>query len=102
MNEVISAPFGNPDGARASITQMNDGFIPFLNSAIWGGIATRKDDFTARVIVGRKGAGKTIYLRRIQDAATQDNSLYADEIQQNLPNTTHIITFSHWFKGMSQ
>ena len=50
-------PFGIPDGARASL---NGNFVTFPSEA--QGLSTRPNDFRARIIVGRKGAGKTLYL----------------------------------------
>jgi hypothetical protein len=53
-------------------------------------------DRTVRVIVGRKGAGKTLYLRRLQAAAARENSLYADDWQIGLPQTNDIIRVADW------
>lgn len=90
------APFGNPDGSRADIVDILQGFVHF-GSAAWGGLATPQDDLSARVLVGRKGSGKTVYLRRLQSYASDDASLYADVIQQGLPTTAAIVKFCQWF-----
>jgi len=92
------APFGNPDGSRAALEEVLQGFVTFGGGARWGGLATKSDDLTARVIVGRKGSGKTIYLRRLQSFTSNQNSLYADHIQQSLPTTESIIKFCHFFE----
>jgi hypothetical protein len=56
-------PFGNPDGSRAAIEEVLEGFVNFGSPLVWGGLAMRDDDRKARVIVGRKGSGKlSIYV----------------------------------------
>ncbi len=92
------APFGNPDGSRADIEDVLDGFISFSGSSLYGGLSTQSDDLTARVIVGRKGSGKTVYLRRFQAHSSIQDSLYADYIQQDLPTTENIIKFCHFYE----
>jgi hypothetical protein len=97
MAHLEKGPFGNPDGARAEIENVLEGFITFGDEHIWGGLATRKDDRKARVIVGRKGSGKTVYLRRLHSDASAQDSLYTDfAIQQSkgLPTTDAIVRFS--------
>ncbi len=91
------APFGNPDGSRADLDEVIQGFINFPEAGAWGGLATSDDDRTVRVLVGRKGSGKTVYLRRLQASASLDRSVYADVIQQSLPTTEAVIQFCQWF-----
>jgi hypothetical protein len=93
MSITEAGPFGNPDGAKAALEEIQDGFVTFPNQTIWGGLAIRKNDRTARVIVGRKGSGKTIYLRRLRADAADEESLYADTIRQDVPSTETIIRF---------
>jgi hypothetical protein len=50
-----------------------------------------------RVIVGRLGAGKTVYLRRLQDFQSRQDSVYADVPQQSLPKTEVIVKACQWF-----
>ena len=100
-------PFGNPDGSRAPIEDVLDGFVAFGGGATWGGLAMKDDDLTIRVIVGRKGSGKTVYLRRLRAHVTKSGSLittgqdndsrFTDEIQQSLPSTNSIVRFCQWF-----
>ena len=92
------APFGNPDGSRADIEEVLKGFVDFGGSAVWGGLGMKSNDLSARVIVGRKGSGKTVYLRRLQAAADDQDSVYADHIQQSLPTTENIIKFCQFFE----
>jgi hypothetical protein len=81
-------PFGLADASSADPTDRHEDFIDFPGTS---GIATRQDDLKARVIVGRKGAGKTLYLRRSRAYAYDADELYADDIQQNLPLTSEIV-----------
>ena len=90
-------PFGNPDGARSSLSEMLSDFVTFDMSIFGDGIGIKQNDLSVRVIVGSKGSGKTVYLRRLQDAASNNESIYADIIQQELPSTTNIVKFSQCF-----
>ena len=97
--ENSTHPFGNADGSRAEIQNLLDGFVKFDNQAVWGGLAIKSSDSSARVLVGRKGSGKTLYLRRLQDFASNDASKFASQIEQGLPTTEDIIKFCQWFKA---
>jgi hypothetical protein len=91
---LARAPFGDPDASRGGL----EDFVDFQGV---DGIATRNDDLRARVIVGRKGAGKTLYLRRAREFASTSDNLYADDIQQNLPSTTDIVSVANLYsKGV--
>ena len=69
-------PFGNPDGSRANIEDLMSEFVDFGGNPAYGHLATRANDSMVRVIVGKLGAGKTVYLRRLQDFQShQDLSL---------------------------
>ncbi|WP_027360142.1 P-loop ATPase, Sll1717 family [Desulforegula conservatrix] len=95
-------PFGDPDGSRADLANSMNKFVTFQDESVWGGIAMESNDFSARVIAGRKGSGKTIYLRRLRASSHEENSIYGesylDDIQQNIPNTELIVKFCQWFK----
>ena len=92
-------PFGTPDGHRANIGSGH--LAPFIdfggNLARFGGLAISPSDLTPRVFVGRKGAGKTVYLRRAQAFARDQEELFADDIQQELPTTTQIFAVNSLF-----
>ena len=90
-------PFGNPDGSRAEIEDVLHDFVDFGGDPAFGGLATRANDSTVRVIVGKLGAGKTVYMRRLQDFQSRQDSVYADVPQQNLPRTEVIVKACHWF-----
>ena len=90
-------PFGNPDGSRADIEDVISEFVDFAGDPAFGHIATRANDSMVRVIVGKLGAGKTVYLRRLQDFQSHQDSVYADAPQQSLPKTEVVVKACQWF-----
>ncbi|HUA30422.1 MAG TPA: serine/threonine-protein kinase [Streptosporangiaceae bacterium] len=90
-------PFGNPDGSRADIEDVISEFVDFGGDPAYGSLATRANDSMVRVIVGKLGAGKTVYLRRLQDFQAHQDSVYADPPQQNLPSTEVVVKACQWF-----
>jgi len=91
---ALTTPFGEADGQRMFI---KDSFVSFEHHSGWGGIATAGNDFAARLLVGRKGSGKTVYLRRLRASAADDSSNLAEEVQYEPPDTETIISFSRLF-----
>lgn len=94
-------PFGNPDGARADLKEVEHSFItdyPY-------GMSFERDldgILNKRVIVGAKGSGKTVYLRKIQSILKErveiNPSIYVDNnIEQNLNCTDRVIRFCELF-----
>ncbi|HLK02245.1 MAG TPA: serine/threonine-protein kinase, partial [Streptosporangiaceae bacterium] len=90
-------PFGNPDGSRADIEDVISEFVDFGGNPAYGHLATRANDSMVRVIVGKLGAGKTVYLRRLQDFQAHQESVYADVPQQSLPKTEVVVKACQWF-----
>ena len=90
-------PFGNPDGSRADIEDVISEFVDFGGDPAYGHLATRANDSKVRVIVGKLGAGKTVYLRRLQDFQAHQDSVYADVPQQSLPKTEVVVKACQWF-----
>ena len=90
-------PFGNPDGSRADIEDLISEFVDFGGDPAYGHLATRASDSMVRVIVGKLGAGKTVYLRRLQDFQSRQDSVYADAPQQSLPKTEVVVKACQWF-----
>ena len=90
-------PFGNPDGSRADIEDLISEFVDFGGNPAYGHLATRANDSMVRVIVGKLGAGKTVYLRRLQDFQVHQDSVYADATQQSLPKTEVVVKACQWF-----
>lgn len=93
--EETSGPFGNPDGARADIEDVLDGFVDF---SAFGALSTSASDAGARVLVGKLGAGKTVYLRRLQSFQARHEGVYADHPQQDLPSTDLVVRVCQWYK----
>jgi hypothetical protein len=92
-----AGPFGNPDGSRADIEDVISEFVDFGGDPAFGHLATRANDSMVRVIVGKLGAGKTVYLRRLQDFQAHQDSVYADAPQQSLPKTEVVVRACQWF-----
>ncbi|MGH3154612.1 MAG: serine/threonine-protein kinase, partial [Streptosporangiaceae bacterium] len=90
-------PFGNPDGSRADIEDLISDFVDFGGNPAYGHLATRANDSMVRIIVGKLGAGKTVYLRRLQDFQAHQDSVYAAVPQQDLPKTEVIVKACQWF-----
>jgi len=90
-------PFGNPDGSRADIEDLIKEFVDFGGNPAYGHLATRANDSMVRVIVGKLGAGKTVYLRRLQAFQSHQDSVYASAPQQSLPKTEVIVKACQWF-----
>ena len=90
-------PFGNPDGSRADIEDVISEFVDFGGNPAYGHLATRANDSMVRVIVGKLGSGKTVYLRRLQDFQARQDSVYADVPQQSLPKTEVVVKACQWF-----
>ena len=90
-------PFGNPDGSRSDLQEVLDHFVSFDQTRFGSGLGIRFDDLSVRVIVGAKGSGKTVYLRRLQASASSNASRYADVIRQDLPTTANIVKFGQLF-----
>jgi tRNA A-37 threonylcarbamoyl transferase component Bud32 len=90
-------PFGNPDGSRADIEDVISEFVDFGGNPAYGHLATRANDSMVRVIVGKLGAGKTVYLRRLQDFQSHQDSVYAAPPQQDLPKTEVVVKACQWF-----
>ena len=96
---VGSFPFGNPDGSRADLDDVIREFVDFGGNPAYGHLATQAGDSTVRVIVGKLGAGKTVYLRRLQDFQAHSDSVYSDPPQQDLPKTEVVIKACQWYSG---
>lgn len=94
-------PFGNPDGARADLNEIEYSFITDFPY----GISFEKNKtgmLNKRVIIGAKGSGKTVYLRKMQSLlkkrAENNPSIFVDDsIEQNLNCTDRVIKFCELF-----
>jgi predicted Ser/Thr protein kinase len=97
--QASHTPFGNPDGSRSDIQEVVENFITFEDLPLSSGLGVRPDDLSRRIIVGAKGSGKTVYLRRLRAAASHNESVYADIVQQDLPATSNIVKFCQCFSA---
>jgi hypothetical protein len=95
----MSGPFGNPDGARADLDDLLRRFVDFDGDAHYGDLATRANDATVRVVVGKLGAGKTVYMRRLRDFQRRQESVYADLPQQSLAATDEVVKVCQWYRA---
>jgi CHAT domain len=91
----ILHPFGAPDGTPEVSDPLRD-FVAFEGREFQSGLGMPADDRKVRVLVGRKGAGKTLYLRRLQVTAADDPSLYADAWNIDHPHTTVVLRVFNW------
>ncbi|HUO69774.1 MAG TPA: hypothetical protein VMU39_03275 [Solirubrobacteraceae bacterium] len=62
-----------------------------VGKATAGALAASPDDRTPRVLVGKKGVGKTVYLRRMQTSVHNEGSMYAGEREAEPPSTEEIM-----------
>lgn len=93
-------PFGPPDGGRADISVLNRHFVRFARGKFGtNGLGMSDSDRKVRVIVGRKGVGKTLYIRRLQANAAKDESLYADGYQKGVPRTSAVVKVCNFYPG---
>jgi hypothetical protein len=90
-------PFGITEGDRADLDQEN--FIEIDPLVAQMGLASKPTDSGARIIVGRKGSGKTLYLRRFQAHTDAENSVTSIPVDPLNPTTHQIIEFAHWYRG---
>lgn len=90
-------PFGVADGHRSGIDEAT--FVELDPAIAATGLLSRPSDRAARIIVGKKGSGKTVYLRRFQLAAGEEKSVYAAQIDPKTPSTANIVTFCQWYRG---
>jgi len=96
MIEVdVAGPFGDPDGSRENFNR----FIEFEQGRAWGGLAMPKNDLSTRIIVGGKGAGKTLYKRRLEDGARSNQDLYVFRHAMQLPPTELVVAYADLYRG---
>ena len=103
-NTEETGPFGDTDGSRADIHDLLQGFVGFSGSAAYGSLRVGNHELRARVVVGGKGAGKSVYLRRLQADAVKRSGVYsertpvyADTIQRDVPKTESVVRICHWY-----
>ncbi|MCK6581003.1 MAG: hypothetical protein L6Q98_23160 [Anaerolineae bacterium] len=90
-------PFGDPDGSKLNFDQILDVFVEFDAAKFGAGVALRPNDLSTRVIVGAKGSGKTVYLRRMADTATRNEAVHTTDWEIESPTTANVLTFCDRF-----
>lgn len=101
-DERPTMPFGDADGSQVEPTHVVSDFVNFSNVRSWGALATSPSDFDARIFVGRKGSGKTIYLRRHASHAAGRKELAACPLENDPPSTAEIQRFVRWSESRPQ
>ena len=86
-----AAPFGAPDGATGDLREVEAHFIEVEQDLAAHGLASRPDDRMVRVFVGKKGVGKTTYLRRFQASASDESSVFAAAREASPPSTDDVV-----------
>lgn len=84
-------PFGSPDGSNANLQQLVDDFVDIAEGESRRALSTPAEDHSARLIIGKMGVGKTVYLRRFRAAAVEDDSLYVDHVRTDIPSTSDVV-----------
>jgi hypothetical protein len=91
-----SGPFGDSDGSKTDIKKILDEFIPLDYGH---GKGDGRDSEEGRIVIGAKGSGKTIYLRRVQSMVARDGSIYvADQVREEIPITDKVVYFAELFR----
>lgn len=90
-------PFGTPDGHRSAIDAPT--FVELDPSIAQAGLLSRPTDRSARIIVGKKGSGKTVYLRRFQVSAVDEDSIFATRLDPTPPTTAQVVKFCQSYHG---
>jgi len=96
-----SGPFGDADASRVDFQKLRTSFVNLSSTKIKVDESLGAD-VSVRVIVGRRGAGKTLYLRSIQDycrrlVTDSGSSVYVTAIDNEPPDTRLIIKITSWF-----
>jgi hypothetical protein len=93
--------FGPSDGSRAPIEDLTEHFVRFDERRA-PGLAMRGNDLRVRIIVGRKGTGKSLYLRRLQADAIRESreaEIYAAAYEPVSPVTADVIKVCSWYSS---
>src|SRR4051812_47954592 len=75
MSELENQPFGSPDGAAEDAGS----FVTFEDVGKWRDLALKDDDRRPRILVGRRGSGKSRYLRKLQMSIRTEKLLDYDQ-----------------------
>lgn len=98
-SESTRLPFGDPDGARADLDRSVTDFISIDEKNFSSGISISDADRNIRIVVGKKGSGKTVYLRRLRESARREVSVFASKIAKDIPSTNSVVEFCQIFSA---
>lgn len=87
--ELENQPFGSPDGAAEDAGS----FVNFQDIGRWRDLALRDGDRRARILVGRRGSGKSRYLRKLQISIRDEKLL--DYAQRDTKISLRHLTWLH-------
>jgi hypothetical protein len=79
-------PFGNPDGAMGDLDHLERGFVRLPSH--YGGVGRSTADPKVRVVVGRLGAGKSLYLRLMQNMMEANPAVFSQRPVHNAGELT--------------
>ncbi|MDQ1348520.1 MAG: hypothetical protein QG573_1894 [Acidobacteriota bacterium] len=94
-------PFGYPEGSKIDYRVIAQEFVRFQDDLVWGDLATRDDDLRSRVLAGRRGSGKTVYLRRLEDHCSKATDLIAIPRETAPPTSDLVLHFRKRCGGMA-
>ncbi len=86
VSDFDEGPWGQTDGSRGDFRDHSADFIELRTQS---GVGRSASDSAIRVVAGRLGAGKSTYLRRMQDIQRGNLSVYAAPYTNN---SAHIDT----------
>lgn len=82
--------FGNPDGASVELEELLEDFVSMnINT-----MQLEAGSINQRIIIGSKGSGKTICLRKVRAELSTRNDIYITEIDRDFPMTSQITNFA--------
>lgn len=104
-------PFGNPDASRVDLNPMHklkETYIDLTKSETRN--KRKKEinvDPAVRIILGRKGSGKTLYLRGIHDYCknrqeVDETGIYVSDIDNTNRSTDSVIKITYWYSRSSE
>src|SRR3954454_4476296 len=84
-------PFGSPDGSNANLQDLVESFVDVEPPGQIDSLGSPRYGHTARLLVGKMGVGKTVYLRRFPAAAADDEAAHADRVRRDIPTTADVV-----------
>lgn len=83
-------PFGKSEGAYEEFSRL----IEFNNALAWGGLHLDPSDLQIRIVVGKKGSGKTFYLRIMEDHTVRRDDIICFQPNRNRVDPNLVLRFS--------